>query len=176
MTGCCLNYTQKTEREYSMNMLIDLIKNPVFLSAGGAWLVAQGAKNICEAIRYGFSKERLAGGGGMPSAHSATVTGLTVGCLLSDSAASPEFVVALFLAIVVMYDAMGVRLETGQQAKILNKMRERDIAEGREPLFEKPMDEHMGHTLPEVIVGVLTGIVVAVIMCTWIAPLIGSVL
>ena len=45
-----------------MNILIDLVKNPVFLSAGGAWLVAQGGKNIYEAIRYGFSKERLAGG------------------------------------------------------------------------------------------------------------------
>ena len=159
-----------------MNILIDLVKNPVFLSAGGAWLVAQGGKNIYEAIRYGFSKERLAGGGGMPSAHSATMTGLTVGCFLTHTAASAEFAVALFLAVVVIYDAMGVRLETGQQAKIPNRMRERDITEGREPLFDKPMDEHMGHTLSEVIVGVIIGIILAAVMCTWIAPLIQSVL
>ena len=159
-----------------MNILIDLIKNPVFLSAGGGWLVAQVSKVIYESIRYGFKAERLTGGGGMPSSHSATMIGLTVGCLLTHSAASPEFAIAVFLSMVVMYDAMGVRLETGQQAKILNRMRERDIAEGREPLFDEPLDEQMGHTLSEVIVGVVIGIAAAVIMCTWIAPLIQSVL
>ena len=159
-----------------MNILIDLIKNPVFLSAGGGWLVAQVSKVIYESIRYGFKAERLTGGGGMPSSHSATMIGLTAGCLLTHSAASPEFAIAVFLSMVVMYDAMGVRLETGQQAKILNRMRERDIAEGREPLFDEPLDEQMGHTLSEVIVGVVIGIAAAVIMCTWIAPLIQSVL
>ena len=87
-----------------MNILIDLIKNPVFLSAGGAWLVAQVSKVIYESIRYGFKAERLTGGGGMPSSHSATMIGLTVGCLLTHSAASPEFAIAVFLSMVVMYD------------------------------------------------------------------------
>ena len=159
-----------------MNILINLIKNPVFLSAGGAWLVAQVSKILYESIRYGFRKERLTGGGGMPSSHSATVTGLTVGCLLSSGAKSPEFAIALFLAMVVMYDAMGVRLETGRQSKILNAMREKDLAEGRTPLFEKPLDESMGHTLPEVIVGILIGIGVALLMCLWAAPLIENAL
>ena len=159
-----------------MNILIDLVKNPVFLSAGGAWLVAQVSKIIYESIRYGFNARRLTGGGGMPSSHSATMLGLTTGCLLTHSAGSGEFAIAVFLSMVVMYDAMGVRLETGQQAKILNRMRERDIAEGREPLFDEPLDEQMGHTLSEVIVGVIIGIAAAVIMCTWIAPLIQSVL
>ncbi len=159
-----------------MNILIDLVKNPVFLSAGGAWLVAQVSKIIYESIRYGFSVRRLAGGGGMPSSHSATMIGLTAGCLLTHSALSPEFAIAVFLSMVVMYDAMGVRYETGQQAKILNKMRERDIEEGREPLFDTPLDEKMGHTLSEVIAGAVIGIAAAIIMCTWIAPLIQSVL
>ena len=157
-----------------MNILADLVQNPVFLSAGAAWLVAQVSKIIYESVRYGFRAERLTGSGGMPSPHSATMTGLTVSCLLSRSAASPEFAVALFLAIVVMYDAMGVRYETGREAKILNRMRERDIAEGREPLFDKPLDEKMGHTLSEVIVGVLIGIIAACVMSLWAAPLIQS--
>lgn len=46
-----------------MNILTDLIQNPVFLSAGGAWLVAQVSKILYESIRYGFRKERLTGGG-----------------------------------------------------------------------------------------------------------------
>ncbi len=157
-------------------LLTDLIRNPIFLSAGGAWLVAQVSKIIYETARNGFRADRLTGGGGMPSSHSATVTAVTVGCLLSYSAQSPEFAIALFFSMVVIYDAMGVRLETGKQAKILNAMRERDIAEGRKPFFDEPLDEKMGHTLPEVIVGIVIGIVLAALMCMWIAPLIQNAL
>ena len=135
-----------------------------------------GLENIYEAVRYGFSAKRLTGSDGMPSAHSATMTGLTVGCLLTCTAASAEFAIALFLTVVVIYDAMGVRLETGQQAKILNRMREMDIAQGKEPLFDRPLEEKMGHTLAEVIAGVLIGIAAAVVMCLYIAPLIAGVL
>ena len=159
-----------------MNILTDLLRNPVFLSAGASWLAAQVSKIIYESVRNGFSVHRLAGGGGMPSSHSATVTGLVVGCLLTGTARSPEFAVSLFLAMIVIYDAMGVRYETGQQAKILNAMRRREIEEGREPLFDKPLDEKMGHTLPEVIVGILVGIAVSLLMCLWAAPLIDRVL
>jgi len=159
-----------------MNILTDIVRNPAFLSAGGSWFVAQVSKIIYETIRYGFNSGRLTGGGGMPSSHSATVTGLTVGCLLSGSARSPEFAVSLFLAMVVIYDAMGVRYETGQQAKILNAMRRRDIEEGREPLFDKELDEKMGHTLAEVIVGILIGIGMALLMCLWAWPLIDGAL
>lgn len=159
-----------------MNILTDLIQNPVFLAAGGSWLVAQVSKILYELARGGFEPGRLAGGGGMPSSHSATVTGLTMGCLLSGTAGSPEFAVSLFLAMVVIYDAMGVRRECGRHAKILNEMRERDLKEGREPYFEKPLDEKMGHSLPEVIVGILAGIAVSFLMCLWAAPLIQSAL
>ena len=155
-----------------MNIITDLIQNPVFLSAGGAWLTAQVIKIVYESIRFGFRKERLAGGGGMPSSHSATVTGLTAACLITESARSASFAVALILAMVVMYDAMGVRLETGKQSKILNAMRERDLAAGNEPLFDRPLDEKMGHTLPEVIVGIAIGIAMALLMSLWLAPLI----
>ena len=138
--------------------------------------MAQVSKVIYESIRYGFRKERLTGGGGMPSSHSATVTGLTVGCLISETARSASFAVALILAMVVIYDAMGVRRETGKQSKILNAMRERDLAEGKEPLFDKPLDEKMGHTLPEVIAGILVGIGVALLMSLCVAPLIQQAL
>ena len=138
--------------------------------------MAQVSKVIYESIRYGFRKERLTGGGGMPSSHSATVTGLTVGCLISETARSASFAAALVLAMVVIYDAMGVRRETGKQSKILNAMSERDLAEGKEPLFDKPLDEKMGHTLPEVIAGILVGIGVALLMSLCVAPLIQQAL
>lgn len=159
-----------------MNILTDLIRNPVFLAAGGSWLVSQVSKVIYESVRYGFRKERLTGGGGMPSSHTATMIGLMMGCILSGRIGNPEFALALFLGVVVIYDAMGVRYETGQQAKILNAMRQRDLDEGREPLFDKPFDEKIGHTLPEVIVGILIGIGVSILMCLWAAPLIDQAL
>jgi acid phosphatase family membrane protein YuiD len=148
-----------------LSFFLDLLHNYAFMSAGGAWLVAQASKVIYETVRYGFDTKRLAGGGGMPSTHSATVTGLTVGCLLQNSAASSEFAIALILAMVVMYDAMGVRKETGTEAKILNRLRKRDIRDGVKPLFNKPLEEKMGHTLPEVLVGIAIGIVMGIVMC-----------
>lgn len=159
-----------------MQILIDLVQNPLFLAAGASWLAAQGSKILYESIRYGFNAERLTGGGGMPSAHSATMTGLTMGALLSEGAKSSAFAISLFLAMVVIYDAMGVRRETGKQSKLLNEMRRRAIEEGAEPPFDRPFDEKMGHSLPEVIVGVLVGIGVSLLMCLWAAPLIVNAL
>ena len=159
-----------------MNILTDLIRNPVFLSAGASWLVAQVSKIIYESARYGFRKDRLTGGGGMPSSHTATMMGLIMGCVLSGRIGYPEFALALFLGVVVIYDAMGVRYETGRQAEILNAMRQRDLEEGREPLFDKPLDEKIGHTFPEVLVGALIGIAVSILMCMWAAPLIDQAL
>lgn len=61
-----------------MNMLMDLITNRIFVATAAAWLVAQVLKVIIDAAKNGFSAERLTGSGGMPSSHSATVTGLVV--------------------------------------------------------------------------------------------------
>ena len=145
-----------------MTYLKDLFTNPLFLSAGSAWFISQALKMILETLKGGFHPERLSGGGGMPSAHSATVTGLAGAALLRFGAGGFEFVMALFFAIIVIYDAMGVRYETGQEARILNLLRKRDQAKGEPPLFEKPLDEKMGHTLPEIIAGCAIGIICSV--------------
>lgn len=146
--------------------MTDLFTNPVFLSAAASWLIAQGGKVILDFCRNGFSAERLAGGGGMPSAHSATVTGLAVSAALKYGTGGFEFPMALFFAIVVIYDAMGVRYETGQEAKILNRMMERDEEEGRRPVQTGKLDEMMGHTLPQIIAGIAVGILCAAIVCS----------
>ncbi len=142
-----------------------LLSNQVLLSAFGGWLIAQASKMIIEIVKGGFSLKRLGGGGGMPSSHSATVTGLFVSAGMTAGLDSAEFAVALFLAIIVMYDAMGVRYETGKEAKALNALRKRDLAEGRAPVSEEELEEKMGHTLPEIAVGVCVGIFSAVIVC-----------
>jgi len=158
-----------------MQFLAGLIHNPVFLSAGGAWLVAQVSKMIYETARYGFSVKRLTGGGGMPSSHSATVTGLAVGCLLSEGADSASFAIAAILAMVVIYDAMGVRLTAGKEARILNRMRERDLKNGQEPLSDEKLDEKTGHTLPECLAGIAIGIVMGIVMCLVVAPALAGI-
>lgn len=138
--------------------LMQFLTNRVLMAAILGWAVAQGSKIIYESVRYGFSLERLTGGGGMPSAHSATVTALVTATLLVYGPGSFAFPVALFFAIIVIYDAKNVRYETGREAAVLNKMREEQIRRGEEPFLEKPLDEKMGHTLPEIIAGIVVGI------------------
>jgi acid phosphatase family membrane protein YuiD len=64
-----------------------------------------------------------------------------------------------------MYDAMGVRYETGEEAKALNKLRERDLKEGREPVTDKKLTEKLGHTPKEIAVGFLVGLGAAILVC-----------
>ena len=94
------------------------------------WFVAQVLKTIINFILLGkFQLERMWGDGGMPSAHSATVCAMVIAtgrCVGVDSAI---FAVASVVAIITMHDAMGVRHETGEQAKVLNQMIDQWIEE-----------------------------------------------
>ena len=144
-----------------MKYLVEFVTNPVFLSAAVSWFAAQSTKMIIETVKYGFDPKRLSGGGGMPSSHSATVTGLVFGTAMKYGLGGFEFPMALFFAIIVIYDARGVRYQTGRQSMILNRMREQDLADGRRPAADFHLDENMGHTIPEIIAGCLTGLACA---------------
>lgn len=152
-----------------MNFLIDILHNPVLISAITGWFVAQLLKILREIARGEFTLSRLRGGGGMPSAHSATVMGLTTAAAITYGGRSFEFAMALFFAIIVMYDAMGVRYETGQEAKALNRLHRERLEDPEnspgEPLLEKPLDEKMGHTFPEIAAGVVIGILAGMLVC-----------
>lgn len=147
-----------------MEFVIDLVHNQVFLSAAGSWFVAQVTKIVIDIVKNGFSWKRLAGGGGMPSSHSATVTGLATSAALVYGGGSFEFVIALFFAFIVMYDAAGVRMATGEEARILNLIKKRDVEDGKAPLYETDLDEKMGHTIPEIIAGIIIGIGMAILI------------
>ena len=87
------------------------------------WFVAQVLKTIINFILLGkFQLERMWGDGGMPSAHSATVCAMVIAAARSEGVSSAIFAVASVVAIITMHDAMGVRHETGEQAKVLNQM------------------------------------------------------
>ena len=125
------------------------------------WCVAQVLKTLINLILMGkFDPERLWGAGGMPSSHSSTVCAMTVACARYVGVHSPTFAVAAVLAIIVMYDAMGVRRETGEQAKVLNKMitdwMELGSANMR-ILGDRKLKEMVGHTPFEVLSGAILG-------------------
>jgi acid phosphatase family membrane protein YuiD len=144
-----------------------LLANPVLMTTGLAWLIAQGTKMILEVIKGNFHVNRLTGAGGMPSSHTATVCSLAISSGIVRGFDSTEFAIALILAIIVISDALSVRAEAGKHARILNRLRERELQELKptyKPLFEKPLKEQLGHTLPQVIVGGLIGIVTAMIV------------
>lgn len=142
--------------------------NYVLVTAVISSLLAQFTKVILNLIILGnFIPERLWGAGGMPSAHSATVCALLVATGRYCGTDSTEFALALVLAIIVMYDAMGVRRETGEQAKILNRMlsewmdRESDAMPF---LGDKKLKEMVGHTPIQVLTGAIFGIAVGLLM------------
>lgn len=148
-----------------MNQLSLLLGNRILISAVSGWLVAQVLKTI---IHFYFTKqfvaERLVGSGGMPSCHSATVCSLATATGIQFGLGSFEFAVTVIFAIVVMYDAIGVRRETGIQAKIINEMMEIFESMNKELSTEDKLKELVGHTPLQVLVGAILGIIVAIII------------
>ncbi|HOF03157.1 MAG TPA: divergent PAP2 family protein [Atribacterota bacterium] len=104
---------------------------------------------------------RFFGAGGMPSTHSALSVSVAVSIGFMVGWDSPLFALACVLAIVVMADAAGVRRATGEQAKVLNKLMLIFFKENR--LKNERMEELIGHTPFEVIVGAIIGLVIATI-------------
>lgn len=149
-----------------MDFIMDLIQNTVFMAAVSGWLVAQVLKTIIDTcINKSFNAERLTGSGGMPSSHSATVCALATASGIQYGVGSFEFAVSAIIAIIVMYDARGVRRETGIQAQVINEMIDFFQKMGQPLSYEEKLKEFVGHTPLQVIVGAVLGIVIAVIYC-----------
>ena len=149
-----------------MDKFLEIFQNKIIITAVIGWASAQILKTITHLIiHHKFVWERLLGDGGMPSAHSATVCGLAGATFFQCGPASPEFAIAMILAIIVMHDASGVRLETGKQAVLLNKMMESFIRLGDTTITPgERLKEFVGHTKSQVCMGGLLGILVAVLV------------
>ena len=149
--------------------------NEVLICAVAGWTVAQVLKTLIDfSLNKSFTPERLVGSGGMPSSHTALVCSLTIAMARKTGVSSAEFALALALACIVMYDAMGVRRAAGEHAKVLNKLvfgfqlfsEESDNLEDdqiAEELGDKTLKEYLGHTPLEVLGGMLLGILVAMV-------------
>ena len=151
-----------------MEFITELLHNRIFVSAALGWMVAQVLKTIIHMIlTKQFVAERMVGSGGMPSSHSTTIYTLATATGMECGAGSPEFAITIMLAIIVMYDAMGVRRETGKQGRVLNEMLEIFTNMGKEISPEKRLKEFVGHTPLQVLMGAILGIAIAVILGIW---------
>ena len=143
--------------------------NPILLLAVIAWAAAQVLKFIIDAIiNRRFDVKYLFTGGGMPSSHSATVCALATAAGMQYGGGSFEFAIAAIVAIIVMYDARGVRRETGLQAQVINEMMEFWEKMGQPISYEEKLKEFVGHTPLQVFVGALLGILIAVLYCLFL--------
>lgn len=146
-----------------MNFFTELFQNKIFMVSAASWFAAQVIKTIIHFIlSKEFVMERMVGSGGMPSSHSSTVTALATAIYFEFGASSYQFAIAIVFAIIVMYDARGVRRETGIQAKLLN-----DIIKTFEDMGRKEISAHdklkefVGHTPLQVLIGAILGILIA---------------
>lgn len=143
----------------------DILGNQVLVSAVTGWLVAQVLKTIIDlSLNKNFNPERLVGSGGMPSSHSATVCALTCAALIRYGVGSFEFAVCFTLSMIVMYDAMGVRRETGKQAKLLNTILSQHPFKLNGELLQEKLKEYVGHTPLQVFAGAVLGILLALFL------------
>ncbi|MBP7216140.1 MAG: divergent PAP2 family protein [Candidatus Omnitrophica bacterium] len=141
-------------------IFIGVSKNKIFLVTLSAWAIAQGVKVLLGVIRQKkFDFRWFVGTGGMPSSHAAGASCLAVSVGLTYGFDSTLFALAASFALVVMFDAQGVRRATGRQARILNKITTDIYWQGR--IDEEKLRELVGHTPIEVIAGSLLGAIIA---------------
>ena len=146
-----------------MNFWTGLLHNFPLVCAGTGWIVAQILKvftGIFKLRKFSITA-LLFGNGGMPSSHSASVTALAISCGLCYGFDSGFFAVAIMFAIIVMGDAAGVRRETGEQAKILNRITKDLLSPSSPEEFDRTLKELVGHTPFQVLIGAIVGIITA---------------
>lgn len=146
-----------------MEFITDLAANRIFMASVTGWFIAQVLKTLINLFfTKKFEPERLVGSGGMPSSHSSTVCALATAAAYQYGAGSFEFAISAIFAIVVMYDAIGVRRETGVQAILLNKMLDTFSQMDWGHFNEEKLKELVGHTPIQVLAGAILGIAIAV--------------
>ena len=130
----------------------DLLRSYVFVIPLIVGLLSEGLKIITEGIERGAWQEGLFRPGGMPSSHAAFVTSLLIVVWKKVGADSVAFAIAFIFACIVCYDAMSSRRAIGEQAKLLNRLQ-----------HWEHLSERLGHSLKEVIGGILFGAAVTIL-------------
>ena len=144
------------------DFFVEAYRNKILMTTLSAWMIAQTIKVVIGVFRLKkFDFRLFIGSGGMPSSHAAGATCLATSVGLECGFDSAYFALAFAFAIVVMFDAQGVRRSTGKQAGILNKIMDDIYWRGK--IQELRLRELIGHTPVEVIIGGFLGIVIALV-------------
>ncbi|HET7838597.1 MAG TPA: divergent PAP2 family protein [Rectinemataceae bacterium] len=149
---------------------IDLLHNPVFLSAIFSLFIAQFIKVLINILRpraKGFRDVLVTflwRTGGMPSSHSALAVSIATSVAFVEGPNSSVCILAIFFALVVIRDAMGVRRAAGQQARVLNLI-SKELSSRFDLNFHQVKEVH-GHSAAEVLVGSILGFSIALAFCT----------
>lgn len=145
-------------------LITDVAACATFWSAICSWLMAQFIKSTSRFFTRKSHSDMswLIATGGMPSAHSASVIALATSIGWHCGCSSPVFGLSLGMAILVMFDAAVVRRATGQQAKLLNEIADSLFQDGKIP--QAKLRELIGHTRLEVFMGIVLGIVMALLV------------
>lgn len=145
-----------------MKGLIDFFTNTPLMAAVVGWASAQVLKVVIESfIAKKFTWESILASGGMPSSHSAFVTAMATVVAFEYGTGSVYFALAAALAMVVMYDACGVRRAVGEQAKALNRIIDA-LHENSAIGQEKALKEILGHSPFQVAMGFVLGLVIGI--------------
>ena len=141
--------------------MTDIFQNRILLISIFSCFLAQFIK-IFTGKEKRIDFKRIIISGGMPSSHSSFVTSLAMLVGFDKGFASTEFAITAVFAIIVMYDASGVRRAVGKQAEILNQIVD-DFFHGKFDQHKK-LKELVGHTPKEVLFGALLGIIIGIVM------------
>lgn len=151
-----------------MQDVADILHNQILLVALIACITAQGVKLVIDLIKSRkLNVTYLFSPGGMPSAHSALVGALATSVGLTKGWSTSEFAIACLFAIIVMYDAAGVRQAAGKQAKILNQIVD-ELFQEEHKLNEQRLKELLGHTPFQVLVGLSLGISISMVFSKYV--------
>jgi len=147
--------------------VLEIVRHPWFVSAFAAGGLAQvlkfliasiGAKRICWC--------ELLTAGGMPSGHAALVSALSFAVGFTDGFDAPYAMVAVGLGLIVIVDAVTLRREAGEHARILNHIVSRlNNIDPADRLEARQLEERLGHSCREALVGVLFGGMIAFSVC-----------
>lgn len=155
------------EEGASLNYFQELFSNYLLVTAAVSWLIAQIIKTMIDAyFNHGINWERMHGSGGMPSSHTSTVVSLATASAIKYGVGSAYFAISFIVASVVMYDATGVRRETGKQAALLNKILEDNPFNWKPDEVETKLKEYVGHTPLQVLMGAILGFIMAFVMAS----------
>ncbi len=128
-------------------------------------VIAQLIKFVIESIiNKRFNWGRLVNGaGGMPSSHSSFSFSLTMMIGLNEGFNTPLFAIALVFSLIVAYDAMGLRMESGKHAQALNRIGNEIFSKNYKSGIAK-LKEELGHNPLEVLGGIILAIIVSIIL------------